>query len=56
MKTLVFGVITNLVALREGFIGRPTADGIARSTTSTVVKASLIVLVADFILTAILFG
>ncbi len=56
IKCLVFGVITNLIALREGFLGRPTADGIARSTTSTVVKASLIVLVADFILTAILFG
>nr|WP_279617513.1 lipid asymmetry maintenance ABC transporter permease subunit MlaE [Ignatzschineria sp. RMDPL8A] len=56
LKSFVFGIISNLVALFTGLHGRATAGGIARATTSTVVIASLLILVADFILTAILFG
>ncbi len=56
LKSLVFGIISNLVALYVGLNGRATASGIARSTTSTVVIASLLILVADFILTALMFG
>ncbi len=56
IKSAVFGLICNLVALRQGLQGIATAGGVALSTTSTVVKASLLILGADFVLTAILFN
>ncbi len=55
VKSIVFGLICNLVALREGLMGGATSSGIANSTTATVVKASLLILAADFLLTALLF-
>ncbi len=56
LKSFVFGIISNLVALYIGLKGRATASGIARSTTDTVVISSLLILVADFLLTAMIFG
>lgn len=56
IKSFVFGIIGNLVALFVGLHGKATAGGIARATTRTVVVASLLILVADFMLTAFMFG
>ena len=56
LKSLVFGVAVTFIALLQGYVARPTADGVARATTRTVVMASLMVLGLDFILTALMFS
>ncbi|MDR2153475.1 MAG: lipid asymmetry maintenance ABC transporter permease subunit MlaE [Burkholderiaceae bacterium] len=55
LKSVVFGVTVTFVALLQGFAAKPTADGVARATTRTVVMASLAVLGLDFMLTAMMF-
>jgi phospholipid/cholesterol/gamma-HCH transport system permease protein len=54
-KSVVFGVTVTFVALLQGYLAKPTADGVARATTRTVVMASLMVLGLDFMLTAMMF-
>ncbi len=56
VKSIVFSVVVNAIAVFEGFDATPTAAGIGRATTRTVVNASLAVLALDFLLTAVLFG
>jgi phospholipid/cholesterol/gamma-HCH transport system permease protein len=56
IKSLVFAVVANLIALFEGYDAEPTSEGIAGATTRSVVTTSLAVLGLDFILTATLFG
>ena len=55
VKSLVFGAAVTLIALYQGYASRPTPDGVARATTSTVVLSSLLVLGLDFIMTASMF-
>jgi phospholipid/cholesterol/gamma-HCH transport system permease protein len=55
IKSVVFGVAVTTIALFEGFDAPPTAEGVSRATTRTVVTSSLAILALDFILTAIMF-
>lgn len=55
VKSIVFGAAVALVALFEGYVARPTPDGVARATTTTVVVSSLLVLGLDFMMTAWMF-
>ena len=55
VKSIVFGAAVTLIALYQGYASRPTPDGVARATTSTVVLSSLLVLGLDFIMTASMF-
>src|SRR5450830_77340 len=52
IKSLVFGVACTMIALCEGFDAPPTAEGVSRATTRTVVISSLTVLALDFVLTS----
>lgn len=54
IKSIVFGIVITAIALFEGYIAPPTAEGVSRATTRTVVTASLAVLALDFILTALM--
>jgi phospholipid/cholesterol/gamma-HCH transport system permease protein len=54
IKSLVFGFIVTWIAVYQGFYCEPTAPGISRATTRTVVFSSLAVLGFDFILTAVM--
>ena len=56
IKSVVFGVVVTWIALFEGYDTIPTAEGISRATTRTVVNSSLAVLGLDFILTALMFN
>src|SRR5690606_33136591 len=56
IKSIVFGLAVMLVSVYEGWMSRPTPEGVARATTSTVVVSSLLVLALDFLLTAVMFG
>lgn len=55
IKSVVFGLAVNSIAVYEGFTALSTADGVARATTRTVVISSLAVLALDFVLTAFMF-
>ncbi len=55
IKSLVFGVAITWIAVFEGYDAAPTAEGVSRATTRTVVTSSLAVLALDFILTALMF-
>lgn len=56
IKSVVFGVTVTFVALLQGYMCKPTPEGVARATTRTVVMASLAVLGLDFVLTAMMFS
>jgi len=53
LKSLVFGMLLGLVATYKGYSCSPTAAGVPRATTSTVVTASVAILLSDYIITAL---
>lgn len=55
IKSVVFGVAVTGIAVFEGYDAPPTAEGVSRATTRTVVTSSLAVLALDFVLTAFMF-
>jgi phospholipid/cholesterol/gamma-HCH transport system permease protein len=55
IKSFVFGVAVSVIALFEGYDAPPTAEGVSGATTRTVVTSSLVILMLDFVLTAIMF-
>jgi phospholipid/cholesterol/gamma-HCH transport system permease protein len=54
IKGLVFGVACSLIAVFEGYNAEPTAEGVGRATTRTVVVSAVTTLVLDYIVTALL--
>ena len=55
IKSVVFGIAVTWIAVFEGYDAPPTAEGVSRATTRTVVTASLASLALDFVLTALMF-
>jgi phospholipid/cholesterol/gamma-HCH transport system permease protein len=55
-KSVVFGVACTIIAIFEGYDAPPTAEGVSRATTRTVVTSSLTVLILDFILTSFMIS
>ncbi|WP_020166922.1 MULTISPECIES: lipid asymmetry maintenance ABC transporter permease subunit MlaE [Methylotenera] len=56
IKSLVFGVACTMIALFEGYDAPPTAEGVSRATTRTVVTSSLAILGLDFVLTSLMIS
>ncbi|TZF86737.1 MlaE family lipid ABC transporter permease subunit [Cognatilysobacter lacus] len=54
-KSLVFGAIAAWVAAFVGYHAEPTIEGTSLATTRAVVNASLLVLMFNFVLSALLF-
>ncbi len=52
IKSVVFGIIASLLAVWEGYNAVPTAEGVGRATTRTVVITAIAVLIFDFMITA----
>jgi len=52
-KSFVFGVAASLLAVWEGYNAIPTAEGVGRATTRTVVITAIAVLIFDFMITAV---
>jgi phospholipid/cholesterol/gamma-HCH transport system permease protein len=52
LKSIVFGIIASLLAVWEGYNAIPTAEGVSRATTRTVVMTAIAVLISDFMITA----
>ncbi|WP_291322495.1 ABC transporter permease [Desulfonatronospira sp.] len=55
IKASVFGGILTLVGCYKGFYTRGGAEGVGRSTTQAVVMSSVLILVSDYFLTALMF-
>ena len=55
VKSFVFGVAVSLFAVFEGYDSVPTAEGVSRAITRTVVTSVLAVLALDFVLTSFMF-
>ncbi len=55
IKSVAFGVAVTWIAVFEGYDAVPTAEGVSRATTRTVVMSSLAILALDFVLTALMF-
>jgi phospholipid/cholesterol/gamma-HCH transport system permease protein len=55
IKSVVFGAAVTAIALFEGYDAPPTAEGVSRAVTRTVVTSALAVLALDFVLTAFMF-
>jgi phospholipid/cholesterol/gamma-HCH transport system permease protein len=56
IKSVVFGIACTISALFEGFDAPPTAEGVSRATTRTVVTSSLAILALDFVLTSFMIS
>ena len=56
IKGVVFGIVVTWIAVYQGYYSTPTAAGISRATTKTVVYSSLAILGLDFVLTAFMLG
>lgn len=56
IKSLVFGLIVTWIAVFEGYDAIPTAEGVSRATTRSVVYSAFAVLGSDFVLTALMLG
>lgn len=56
LKSVVFGFVATWIAVYQGYYSVPTAEGIGRATTKTVVYSSLAILGLDFVLTSFMLG
>lgn len=54
LKSVVFGIVASLLAVWEGYNAVPTAEGVGRATTRTVVITAISVLILDFMITAVM--
>ncbi len=54
-KSFIFGISVTLISVYQGFMAKPTAEGVSVATTKTVVVSALTVLALDYVLTALMF-
>ena len=52
VKAFVFGIAVSVIATFQGYDAPPTAEGVSRATTRTVVTSALVILALDLVLTA----
>ena len=54
VKSVVFGIAVAVISTFEGYDAPPTAEGVSRATTRTVVTSALVILALDLMLTAVM--
>lgn len=54
LKSLVFGVIIAIVSCHNGFNTSNGAEGVGKATTTSVVEASVLITMFDYVLTSVL--
>jgi phospholipid/cholesterol/gamma-HCH transport system permease protein len=52
VKSCIFGVACSLIAVYQGYYAIPTAEGVGRATTRTVVASAVMVLFLDYLVTS----
>ncbi|MHB8111022.1 MAG: MlaE family ABC transporter permease [Syntrophorhabdaceae bacterium] len=55
VKSAVFGIIISVICCYKGFETHGGAAGVGRATTEAVVASSLTILIADYVLTSLMF-
>jgi phospholipid/cholesterol/gamma-HCH transport system permease protein len=55
-KAFVFGGIISIIGCYQGFRTEGGAEGVGKSATKAVVVASVLILIADYVVATILFG
>jgi len=55
IKAAVFGLILSLIGCYKGFYATKGAVGVGKATTQSVVLAAISILMADYLLTAVMF-
>ncbi len=55
IKACFFGLIASHIGCYKGFYTKGGAEGVGRATTSAVVLAAVLILIADYFLTALMF-
>jgi phospholipid/cholesterol/gamma-HCH transport system permease protein len=55
VKAAVFGMIIAIVGCRQGFTAVGGAEGVGRATTRSVVLSSMLILTANYFITAFYF-
>jgi phospholipid/cholesterol/gamma-HCH transport system permease protein len=53
VKAVVFGILVGLISTYRGYTSEPTSAGVSAATTSTVVTASVAILISDYFITAL---
>jgi phospholipid/cholesterol/gamma-HCH transport system permease protein len=53
IKSVVFGALCSLIAVYEGYHAEATAEGVGLATTRTVVNSAVMILLFDYVLTAV---
>lgn len=54
LKSIVFGLLIASVSLYHGYFGDSTPSGVAKNSTRTVVQGSMLILIFDYILVALM--
>ncbi|MEW6615052.1 MAG: ABC transporter permease [Thermodesulfobacteriota bacterium] len=55
LKACVFGIIIATISCYQGFYTRGGAEGVGKATTRAVVLSSLIILISNYFITALMF-
>jgi phospholipid/cholesterol/gamma-HCH transport system permease protein len=56
IKAAVFGFIIAIMGCYNGYYSKGGAQGVGRATTNAVVSASILILAANYLMTALLFS
>jgi len=56
IKAIIFGFLFSIISTYKGFITRGGAKGVGISTTQSVVYANVTIVIADYILTSLMFS
>lgn len=55
VKAAVFGIIFSVISCYKGYNTRGGAEGVGKATTEAVVLSSVTILIADYVLTSLMF-
>ncbi|HLC18408.1 MAG TPA: ABC transporter permease [Thermodesulfobacteriota bacterium] len=53
-KSIVFGLITTLVASYHGFYAKGGAEGVGKAATSAVVMGAIMILISDYVMSSLM--
>ncbi len=53
LKAVIFGVLVGIISTYRGYTSAPTSQGVSAATTTTVVEASVSILIFDYFITAL---
>ncbi|GIS14750.1 MAG: hypothetical protein CM15mP117_01820 [Alphaproteobacteria bacterium] len=56
LKAAIFGFIIALMGCYHGYYSGRGAEGVGKATTNAVVSASILILIANYSVTALFFG